>query len=187
MDSGTALALAIEALPDARSKSERPYVPEGENALSAAWRGLHEQAVLAGDAGAFGKEQASAQTAGASLLRSADNALRVRDADTGMPIGEPLRGDSNNVIGVAFSHDGKRMITTSDEGSAQEWGWDAGSQTFSPIVALKDRVGGVVISVGFSPDDARIVTLSSGEAAASAEPTRTKIGHSRYRCGCRNR
>ncbi len=167
VDSGTALALAIEALPDARSKSERPYVPEGENALSAAWRGLHERAVLAGDAGASVKSAAFSPDGRRIITASADNTLRVRDADTGMPIGEPLRGDSNNVIGVAFSHDGKRMITTSDEGSAQEWGWDAGSQTFSPIVALKDRVGGVVISVGFSPDDARIVTLSSGKAAAN--------------------
>ena len=39
--------------------------------------------------------------------------MRLWDADTGKPIGEPLTGHTGAVISVAFSPDGKRIVTGS--------------------------------------------------------------------------
>jgi len=44
-DVGTALLLALEALPDAATETSRPYVPEAEFALDSAWRVLRERMV----------------------------------------------------------------------------------------------------------------------------------------------
>jgi len=45
-DYGAALAIALEALPDEKNASGRPWVPEAETALYRAVRNLRERAVL---------------------------------------------------------------------------------------------------------------------------------------------
>ena len=47
-DSGTAILLALEALPDTAAGVTRPYVPEAELQLDGAWRALRERLVLTG-------------------------------------------------------------------------------------------------------------------------------------------
>ena len=66
-DAGSAAVLALDALPDA-GVMDRPYVPEAELQLGAAWRDLRERLVL---------------------------------------------GHKAEVIGAAFSRDGKRIVTAS--------------------------------------------------------------------------
>jgi hypothetical protein len=45
-DAGTAVLLALEALPDAAAGVVRPYVPEAELQLDGTWRDLRERLVL---------------------------------------------------------------------------------------------------------------------------------------------
>ena len=54
-DAGTAVLLALEALPDHAAGTNRPYVPEAELQLDGAWRDLRERLVLGGHEGAVSK------------------------------------------------------------------------------------------------------------------------------------
>ena len=45
---------------------------------------------------------------------SADNTVRLWEADSGKPIGEPMKGHTDRVQSVAFSPDGKRIVSGSE-------------------------------------------------------------------------
>ena len=84
--------------------------------------------------------------------RPADNTARLWDAATGRPIGEPLE-HQQVVEAVAFSPDGKSVLTGSADGTARLW--DAA--TGRPIgEAMKHPHG--VLAVAFSPDGRTILT-----------------------------
>ena len=84
---------------------------------------------------------------GASLATAeADGTVRLWDADTGLPVGEPLRGHTDWVTDVAFSPDGRRLATSSRD---HTWRlWDA--NTGAPIGDAHAGHTGVVTSVAFS-------------------------------------
>ena len=63
----------------------------------------------------------SAPTASASSPRLADKTARVWDAATGKPIGGRSRPRRVRVLSAAFSPDGKRIVTVSDDGAARLW------------------------------------------------------------------
>ncbi len=52
---------------------------------------------------------------------SGDNTVRLWDADTGQPIGDPLTGHTDAVISVAFSPDGNRIASGSDDNTVRLW------------------------------------------------------------------
>ena len=110
-DAGSAVLLALEALPDAAAGDDRPYVPEAELQLDGAWRDLRERLVLGHEdvvmSAAFSPDGKRIVTA------SEDKTARVWDAATGKPIGEPLKGHEDAVSSAAFSPDGKRIVTAS--------------------------------------------------------------------------
>jgi WD40 repeat protein/serine/threonine protein kinase len=89
-----------------------------------------------------------------------------------------LRGHLAGVQAVAFSEDGKRIVTGSFDGTAKVWDATSGTE----LLSLKGHVGNV-LTVAFSPDGQRIVTGSfDGTAkvweAASGKPLLTfKHGH----------
>ncbi len=71
-----------------------------------------------------------------------------------------LRGHSESVTSVAFSPDGNRMVTGSQDGTANVWDAESGLE----IASLKGHTS-YVYSVSFSPDGRRVATGSYDRTA----------------------
>ena len=63
----------------------------------------------------------SAPTAQRIASGSYDKTVRVWDAATGQPVGQPLTGHTGSVHGVAFSPDGTRIASGSDDNTVRVW------------------------------------------------------------------
>ncbi len=87
----------------------------------------------------------------------------IIDAATYETMLPPLR-HGGNVRGIAFSHDGRLVATTSDNGTARLW--DAA--TGEPVVPELRHFSGGLRTVLFGPDDTRLVTFGLREPNASA-------------------
>ena len=87
---------------------------------------------------------------------SFDGTLRLWDAQTGNPLGEPLEGHGSAVYSVAFSPNGERLVSGSFDGTLRLW--DA--QTGNPLGEPLEGHGSAVYSVAFSPNGERLVSGS---------------------------
>ncbi len=161
-DTGTALLVALEALPDTASGNEttrtRPYWAPAEVSLEAARRLLREKAVLIGHAEAV-TSVAMSPDGSRIVTGSFDDTAKVWDARTFAELAT-LKGHGNSVYSVAVSPDGSRIVTGSGDNTAKVW--DA--RTFAELVTLKGH-GDQVTSVAVSADGSRIVT-GSGDGTA---------------------
>ena len=144
-DYGTALALALEALPDKTRNVDRPYVPQAEAALYEAVGSLREKHVLRGHKD-FAWSAAFSPDGTRILSASADRTARLWNAATGAEIAV-LRGHVNYVSSAAFSPDGTRIVTASLDNTARLWDAANGAE----IVVLSGHEG-AVRSAAFSPD-----------------------------------
>jgi WD40 repeat protein len=157
-DAGTAMLLAIEALPDARGSMERPLAPEAEVALFKAYNRLHESIVLKGHKG-FVWSATFAPDGQRLLTASDDGTARLWDPENGNQIAV-LQGHTEPVRVAAFSPDGRRVLTASTDNTARLWDVEARSA----FVVLEGH-SEAVRDAAFSPDGQRVVTASDDNTA----------------------
>ncbi len=89
----------------------------------------------------------------------ADETVRLWDAVTGQPIGEPLIGHTSSVFEAAFSPDGTRIASASGDGTVRLWDAATGALIGRPLIGHTDAVWGVV----FSPDGQHIASASADQ------------------------
>jgi WD40 repeat protein len=146
-DYGTAVALALEALPDPRRGSIRPYLPEAEAMLYQAVMALREQRILgAADPGGFSDAKFSSDGARVFTL-SFSYVARLWDARTGNEIAQ--LGD--NILAGKFSRDGKWLVAVKSDRTVGIW--DAADGR--PLHAF--QADDVMSSARFSHDATHIV------------------------------
>jgi WD40 repeat protein len=93
------------------------------------------------------------------LLAIAEDA-RVRSwREAPNQLGEPLDHRAA-VVSASFSFDGKRVVTASEDGTAQVWNAISGASVGAPL-----RHGATVVSASFSSDGKRVVTASKDGTA----------------------
>ena len=90
---------------------------------------------------------------------SFDWTARVWEADTGKPVGAPLK-HQGSVLSAAFSPDGRRVVTSSSDRTARVWEADTGKPIGAPL-----QHQGRVFSAGVSPDGRRVATASDDGTA----------------------
>jgi eukaryotic-like serine/threonine-protein kinase len=118
-----------------------------------------------------------ASVAGRALFYSRD-AVLVVDAATGDPDGPRLR-HSSRITHAALSPDGRRVVTASDDNTAQVWDAVTGSRLIPPLMHKA-----TVLYAAFSPDGGRVVTSSEDRTArvwdtASGEALTPPLWHPR--------
>jgi len=89
--------------------------------------------------------------------QEADNLVQIFDADTGQPAGPPLRGHEKHVQSIAYSPDGDRIATASNDKTVRIWDAHTAQPIGAPLRGHEDVVNGVA----YSPDGHRIATASN--------------------------
>ena len=82
--------------------------------------------------------------------------MLIWDAVTGKPVGAPLAGHTDDVTSVAFSADGRRIVSGSADKTVRIWDAATGRPVGAPLEGHTDRVN----AVAFSPDGRRVVSGS---------------------------
>jgi WD40 repeat protein len=85
--------------------------------------------------------------------------VHVWDAATGKEV-LSLRGHDGPVMAAAFSPDGTRVATASEDGTAKVWDADTGEE-----IHILQGQAGRVFGVAFSPDGRRLATAQEDGTA----------------------
>jgi len=173
-DCDTAVALALEGLPDDRRGIARPYVAAAESALYQSALKLHERLarhgkpVLGAQERLVLKSFADDADVVTSVAFSCDGCLVLSSglknawvwdaaSDTLIAV---LSGHTEKVNRAAFCKDGSQVVTASNDGTARLW--DA--RTGTALATLSGHTNKVKLAV-FSPDGSRILTASYDKTA----------------------
>jgi len=87
---------------------------------------------------------------------SQDDTLRIWDVNTGKTFGDPMKGHTGTVTGVAVSSNGHRIVSSSEDRNLRMWDAATGKPVGQPIAGHTQAVN----SVSFSPDRHRVVSSS---------------------------
>jgi WD40 repeat protein len=159
-DAGTAMLLALEALPDRRNGIDRPYAPEAEAALWAARQRLQEiKIVLEDPDGAAG---IALSPDGRRIATSSYGlkAPRIWDAASGRLLRTLYAEGDQSFFAMAFTPDSRRLIAWAMYGRGRAWDAESGE----PTTVFNGHTE-EVFSAKFSPDGRRIVTASRDKTA----------------------
>lgn len=100
-----------------------------------------------------------------------DFAVRLWDADTGRPHGDPLEGHEGNVSAVSFSPDGARLVSASaQDGSVRFWDVQTREQLGDPL-----EVGDSAPYVLFSRDGTRVNVVADRKLQSWDVTTRKPV------------
>lgn len=152
-DHGTALALALEALPDSTASILRPYVAEAEQQLYHALWNLKEDQIFARHSGPVtrvsispnGKRALSASTDGTAVLWDLEHS---REAAR-------LVGHVQGITAIQFSPDSALVATGSNDGGLRLWNAASGS-----LLRVLPKHENMVTDIVFSSDGQRIGSSS---------------------------
>ena len=64
---------------------------------------------------------------------SEDRTIRIWDAETGAPVGDPLEGHTDSVWSVAYSPDGQHIVSGSDDSTIRTWDAEAHTAASKPL------------------------------------------------------
>ena len=78
------------------------------------------------------------------------------DAETGLAVGKPLEGHTDPVLSVAYSPDGRHIVSVSDDATIRMWDAETGLAVGKPLEGHTDYVQ----SVACSPDGRHIISGS---------------------------
>ncbi|WP_376967586.1 hypothetical protein ABNQ39_35980 (plasmid) [Azospirillum sp. A26] len=158
-DQGTAMLLALEALPEPAFGGNRPVSPEAAAALHQALMRNKETALIGHQAGvsvvAFSPNGRYVVTA------SFDKTARLWDLSGSTPTATVLEGHASGVLAAAFSPDGGHLVTASSDSTARLWNLSGSTPTATVLAGHTDRVW----AAAFSPDGGHLVTTSSDRTA----------------------
>jgi WD40 repeat protein len=154
-DAGTAILLAIEALPD-RSGLTRPYAFEAEAALFNARQSLREISIKS-----YRAWGAKLSPDGRRLLTvsSEDASAKLWELESGRLV-SVFSGHFGGVSDASFSPDGRRVVTSSSDHTARVWEAETGR-----IIAELLGHENIILKAVFSPDGRQVVTASGDKTA----------------------
>jgi WD40 repeat protein len=154
------------------------FSPDGER-LAASWSSSDGIAIVKVWATATGREDldeirehtsgrfwVTFDPTGRYLIREGkDHAVQVRDGKSGKQVGIVGRHE-RPIWGSAFSPDGRRLATASNDYTVRVWAWDPAhpGRPREPKLKLDVRVRGLGNRVAFSPDGRHLATGGEGHA-----------------------
>ncbi|MCK2218371.1 WD40 repeat domain-containing protein [Actinomadura sp. ATCC 31491] len=89
-------------------------------------------------------------------LAGKDGTIQLRDAGTGRPFGNPLRGHTANVTALAFHPLGGTLASTGADGTTRLWNLDL----FHPAGSPFEQRSGAVTGMAYRPDGTLLATGS---------------------------